>query len=112
MHQVFRLPIEFYLMFIFATDQYDGDLYVVYVSNCLGSNYCKVLGIVVSSLMLNSLLLLNMLSVSRVVMVKYTLHSKMKNNNLVIRGVVITYTFDIILATLLFLFIMLLKRMN
>ena len=98
------LLFGFYLIFLFAADQYYGELYVVYASSWLGSNYCKVLGIVVSFVMLNSLFLLNMLSVSRVVMVRYPFYSKINNNNLVIRSTVIMYTFNMILS-LTFLFV-------
>ncbi len=60
-----------YLICIFGADQYFGPTYVVHAAKWLSSIVCKGLGILSSFVMLNSLFLLNLISLSRFMSVRF-----------------------------------------
>ena len=78
-----------YLIVMFIVNDYYGRSYVVHVAEWLGSIYCKSLGFISLFSMLNSLFILNFMSVSRLVVVICPFNSYIKTNRTVIRYVII-----------------------
>ncbi len=66
------------LLFVFGADQYFGAKYFWFAEDWLQNVFCKMLGLVSACIMLNAVFLMNFMSVSRLMIVKHPMKSKLK----------------------------------
>ena len=80
-----------YLLFMFIADKYYGDSYVVHEIEWLGSASCKALGILSILMMMFALFLLMLISVSRLIAVKYPFNTQIKSMKRVLKYIMTGY---------------------
>ena len=86
-----------YLCAIFMVDLHYGTTYVVYVNQWLSHGFCKALGFISTFSLLNSLLFLNLVAVSRFYIVKYPFSYHFKTIKVMAR-----YLVTIVLCNIMF----------
>ena len=91
-----------YLVTRFVVDQYYERTYVVYAKQWMHSFLCKSLGIISIFSMLNSLFLLNLLSLSRLYTVKYSFKSYFRNIKIISKQIIAGVMCNAILCVVIF----------
>ena len=90
-----------YLLAIFCVDHYYGILYVISYKTWLTSVYCKGLGIISLFALFNSLFLLNMMSLSKLVIVKYPFSRHLRNIHTIITYISTGFVLNLLMCTVI-----------
>ncbi len=90
----------YYLIFLFATDQYYGSTYVSDRYQWLGGMPCKILGVLSIFAMLNSFFLLNLITIARFVSVKYPFSHHFKSLTILKRYLLTGFPVNFVIAAL------------